>query len=493
VIRTANASGSQTGTALLNRPVQLTPDLSFSTAFSFRLSNGNAPDCCGDANGADGLSFVMSQDIRGPLAIGDGGGTMGLVGGIVSGDQPTNVNPALIVELDTWHQGSYDGAANTNVNGSHIGVNLSTSRTSIAQTGPLFAGDPVVISQLNDGNVKHVWVDYDGNLKVMQVFFSDTNVKPAAPVIYKQVNLSRLFNSNQVYLGFAGATGGAWNNHDVRTWSFDSQPSPNPPAENFAYGAFYPDFSDVSLFTMNGTTAPTSVDGRLRLTESVASQGVSAVLTDPVILRSDFSFRTKFDFEVSMPGGAADPDGLGADGFTFFLATGPRGARIVGSVGGGLGLDTISANFVAIEFDTWNSGAFDPNTTLPTHIGIDSSNNAAIAPGSVNRIAVPRFNDGGIHRVWVEYDGLTKTMNVYYSDTSLVKPASPTLTATIDVGAILGQTNDEVFLGFSAGTGGATNRHDILNWEFVPEPSSYVLAMFGLVALAGLARRRRKA
>jgi hypothetical protein len=104
---------------------------------------------------------------------------------------------------------------------------------------------------------------------------------------------------------------------------------------------------------------------------------------------------------------------------------------------------------------------------------------------------VPRFNDGGVHYAWVDYDGQTKVMNVYLSTTPF-KPGAPTLSAVIDVGATLGQTNEEVFLGFTAGTGGAINRHEILNWRFIPEPSTWTLMAMGVVGLAGGWIRRRR-
>lgn len=492
VARLTDATNSQSGTVWLNRPVAFANDMSFSTQFEFRASAGYGVDCCGDAPGADGLTFIIHQDPRGDRAIGAGGGTMGYVGGTVGGQNPLMVQRSLVIELDTWHTGSFDLPSNNGTNGNHVGLNVSTARYTLEQSA---AG---AIPQITSGDPRNVWVDYDGKTRTMDVYVSDTNVKPGAPTFTQKIDLSQVFSSNELYVGFAGATGGAGANYDIRSWDFDSQESASAPAAVAPTEFDFPSFGGFDpFFTFNGTGSAGVVGDRLRLTDNSASQAGSAIFSEAVTLAPNFRFHTKFSVELTLPGGGgpAGPgvNGPGADGMTFVLATGPNGPNIVGGGGGALGLDGISANFVAVELDTWGGGAFDGGIVAgQQHVGVDASNTTLIGPASYGTANLPRFNDGGEHFVWIDYFGETEEMKVYVSDVD-AKPAMPTLTVSIDVAGILGYLNEDVYMGFTAGTGGAVNVHEVLSWSLaaVPEPSTYVLLSMGVAGLF-FARRRRK-
>ncbi|RIK83999.1 MAG: hypothetical protein DCC68_02270 [Planctomycetota bacterium] len=487
---------NQSGTVYLNKPVTLADDLSFSTQFEVRMNNGAGTDCCGDNPGADGVVFMLHQDPRGAVAAGSGGGGLGVAGVAPNTvvNNPT-VGPAVFVELDTWHGGSWDVAANANTNGNHIAINTSGARFSVEQSA---AGAIPQWTAVSNAPTRNVWVDYDGKTDMMDVYVSETNIKPASATISQRIDLRGIFTGNDVYLGFAGGTGGANHTAELRSWSFDSQESSSAPYEVVPAEFAFSDFTgQEGIFQFNGTGTAGIVDGRLRLTDNINNQAGSAMLNVPVALQRDFNFKTKFAFEISLPagGGPAGPatNGPGADGLTFVLTTGPRGAAVVGGAGGAIGVDGISANFVAIELDTWGGGSFDGGVTAgQVHIGIDSSNNAHLGPNSVARAMIPRFNDGGDYFVWVEYDGATKVMDVFFSPDD-VKPALPTLTTTVDLPALLGNAYDEIYAGFTAGTGGANNRHEILSWSLVPEPSTYVLVSMGVIGLFAARRRMKKA
>ena len=145
---------------------------------------------------------------------------------------------------------------------------------------------------------------------------------------------------------------------------------------------------------------------------------------------------------------------------TFVLQSG--GQFRLGASGGALGLDQAGMQFVAVEFDSWSEGSFDDEEDLPSHIGIDTS-----VDGSVAREAVPRFNgsSGTNPRfVWIEYDGRSDVIDVYFSS-SVTKPASPTLSTSLDLEAIFGGI-PSLWAGWTAATGEeAWNSHKVLNWE----------------------------
>ena len=124
----------------------------------------------------------------------------------------------------------------------------------------------------------------------------------------------------------------------------------------------YPDFSSVAGLTINGNAAQSG--NALRLTPANFGQSGSAFSTSTVSLASNASFSTYFQFRFTNPGGACDGLGCGADGLVFVVQT---VGNNVGGAGGGIGYDGIP-NSLGVEFDTWNNGGIDNNSS--NHIGI---------------------------------------------------------------------------------------------------------------------------
>lgn len=247
----------------------------------------------------------------------------------------------------------------------------------------------------------------------------------------------------------------------------------------------FEDFSDVSSWTFNGSASQNG--NRLQLTPSAVNQAGSAMITDPLAMQSDYRFNSSFSFQISQSGGIADADGLGADGLTFVIHG--AGPNALGGSGGALGLDGISP-FVAVEFDTWPSGSFDIGGNSGNHIGIDTSS-SALSIAQTGFIA-DRFNDGREYFVWVDYDGDTQLLSVFYSLAN-VKPGVAALSANVDLATLFaGET--ELYVGFTAGTGSAIGVHEITSFKLqsVPEPVTTALVLVGFTAL-GLRRRRQAA
>ena len=221
----------------------------------------------------------------------------------------------------------------------------------------------------------------------------------------------------------------------------------------------YPDFADLSAWTLNGVTGvipnPVMSGGRpvLRLTDNLSQSG-TAFLSDTVSLSGDASFSASFSFQISNASGIGDGDGPGADGIAFVLQT---VSDTAGGLGGGIGYEGIAPS-LGVEFDTYNNGARDQNDG--NHAGIDLNGNVtsiALAPVS------PRFNDGGIWHAWVDFDGPTQLLEVRVS-TDPLRPPAPLLQEVVDLVSVLGGT--EAYVGFTSGTGAGGGWHDILSFYF---------------------------
>ncbi len=185
----------------------------------------------------------------------------------------------------------------------------------------------------------------------------------------------------------------------------------------------------------------------LRLTPNTPMQAGAAYYNRAIPINLDTSFQTQFRARVS-------GDASGADGFTFVVQNATDATAALGAGGGGLGYQGITRS-LAIEFDTWQN-ADDPNNNH-TSIWI----NGAMTNSLGNTSATFDINGVSAFNVWVDYNGDSDLLALFYS-LGTTKPTRPAITVSVDLASVVGS---QAYFGFTAGTGGASNLHDILSWS----------------------------
>lgn len=201
VLRLSNAL-SQAGGAFLADPIPLIDSggfrASFSTAFQFQITH---PMGCGefDAQGADGLVFVVQTASN---QYGGAGGGLGYDG----------IDKSIGIEFDTWYNGGVDP------NGNHVGIDQNGSVASLATAN--------VSPAMNNGQVWYAWIDYDGNTQNLEVRLSQNSVRPAAPLLARNMDLPAILEQPDAYVGFTAGTGCGGNDHDIRSWTFTNTYNP---------------------------------------------------------------------------------------------------------------------------------------------------------------------------------------------------------------------------------------------------------------------------
>ncbi len=253
--------------------------------------------------------------------------------------------------------------------------------------------------------------------------------------------------------------------------------------------------STAGLTLVGNTTTTTTSDGTvLRLTAAAGGQSGAAYSTSAVALGTNATFSTTFDFRFTSP--SAPP----ADGITFVLAASPTG---LGSSGGGLGYGGV-ANSVAVEFDTYNNGAGDANSS--NHVAIDTNglltDTAAAFPyglQSCTGSGTGCMSNGDLWKVTIGYNGTDLSVAVQDGSQAVDNLIS---NYAINIASYLGTNN--AYVGFTGSTGASYENQDITTWSFanttqlaapatVPEPSGLGVFAVGMAALGltGAARRRR--
>ena len=206
----------------------------------------------------------------------------------------------------------------------------------------------------------------------------------------------------------------------------------------------------------------------LQLTGQNTSSAGACWFISPISIRE--SLVCSFQFQILHPG---------ADGFAFVIVSifiplfylyllffkQGEGLSALGKAGGEKGYGGIT-KCIAIDFDTYEnySQSEDPNNN---HISIQSRGKIAntshhrFALGCASNLPIT-LNDGNIHSVTIVYDCINHSCIVELNGQVILQ-------ISIELSSLL--ECDKAFIGFTAGTGGLTQTHNIISWK-VMRPKS---------------------
>jgi hypothetical protein len=200
------AAGGQASTVFTKDKVDITGK--WTTQFDFQAT----------AVAADGFAFAIQNNSNTFVGGGGGGGAYNGIGA-----------NALGIGFDTYDSHSTTGA--------FIGDNGPTSNDEVNNpyTTGIGTGHGINLNQNNTGvdlhsgrNMRAI-LTYDGtNLSEMVIDLDDPTRTPFN-YNYGAVNLTSVLGGNTAWMGFTGATGGAFENVDIKNWTFNKLAGPTPP------------------------------------------------------------------------------------------------------------------------------------------------------------------------------------------------------------------------------------------------------------------------
>lgn len=205
-LRLTPNQNTKAGSAFWKYRVYLGNDRPFSTHFSFNISSPGG-------GGADGIVFTMQTDSN---TAGSAGGGIGYSG----------IDHSLGIEFDTWQNGEFGDP-----DGNHIGLLVNGSVDHGDNSPPATVVSRATLLGINgsfgnfsDGSDFYVWIDYDGT--TMEVRLSRSNTRSSSSLVLSQAIDLETYLGQYAYVGFTAATGGANENHDIKTFYFNNEYAP---------------------------------------------------------------------------------------------------------------------------------------------------------------------------------------------------------------------------------------------------------------------------
>ncbi|XP_062002010.1 L-type lectin-domain containing receptor kinase IV.1-like [Rosa rugosa] len=263
---------------------------------------------------------------------------------------------------------------------------------------------------------------------------------------------------------------------------------------NFIYNDGFNGRSGLNL-SLDGI-AEITPKGLLKLTNDTKQKSGHAFYPNPVTFKNSendtaFSFSTIFAFAIR-----SEYTTLSGHGIAFVIAP-TRG--LPGALGNQyLSLFNVSNNgnftnhVFAVELDTLQNPEF--SDINENHVGIDINGLRSVKAAPAGYFDSQYFKNlslssGKEMRVWVEYDGTKKQIEVTMAPIAVAtKPPTPLLSLKYDLSPIL---NKVMYVGFSSSTGSFLTSHYVVGWSFRMNGQAQDLIASKLPKLPSIAGKKR--
>jgi hypothetical protein len=149
--------------------------------------------------GADGLAFIIQPDIT---AFGTHGGGIGY----------EKIPNSIAIELDTHQNPGFNDPVKN-----HVGISLNGDPKSVAVAEIPFT--------INNGEIHHAWIDYDGKDDTLEVRVASSNARPTAALLSHKIDLEKTLASEE-FVGFTAGTGTCLQQHEIFSMFFNAENLP---------------------------------------------------------------------------------------------------------------------------------------------------------------------------------------------------------------------------------------------------------------------------
>ena len=401
-LRLTDGGSGETSSVWYTTPVNAQ---AFTQDFSFQLTNAVA----------DGITFTIQK--AGTAAIGPGGAGLGYGASTPTGN--LGIPTSVAIKFDIYN---------------NFGEGMDSTGMYTEGASPTIPAVDMSNSgiDLGNGDIYNVHMTYDGFTLTMTM--TDTATYGMFTQSW-QIDIPTTIGGTTAYIGFTGASGAGTAIQDILNWTFAS-----PTAINYGVG-FTPTGLAFNLSaSLQGTTA--------QLTDGGAGEIASVWYTTPVNVQS---FTQDFSILLTNANG---------DGMTFTVQNAGTGST--GPGGAGLGYGQPSPGHyegiptsVAVKFDLYNNLGEGNNST-----GLYLDGASPTVPAIDMTSSGVDLHSGDVLYVHMVYDGTTLTWQV--TDRNLNKVFQTSW--DVDIPSVVG--GDSAYVGFTAGTGGATATQKVLTWTY---------------------------
>jgi hypothetical protein len=219
----------------------------FTTTFWFQMRPGTNPI-------ADGLTFTLQNDVRGPAALGGSGGALGY--GPESGNPNEPIVNSLAIKFDAYKPSGNHSSTGLYVDGHRPNnfpdIQPGDQYVDLANTGIDFNA----AAQSNPPHTFRVSLSYADT--TLTEIITDLTTATSFSHAYA-VNIPQVIGSNAAYVGFTAGTGGLTSVQDILSWTGDFDPASIPPATQFGTALRY--YRSVAGEPVNVIVSALDADG----------------------------------------------------------------------------------------------------------------------------------------------------------------------------------------------------------------------------------------